>query len=67
MEELAAAQAAESLAFKQVDTTLESRCKDMDQVQGATMAMLEAHDRAMQAYFRLLQHKLHLPPPDRRS
>lgn len=67
LREFAAAQAEETLACKQVDSTLDSRCQDMNEVHKVTMEMLQAHARAMDAYFRLLQHKLHLPPSDPRS
>ena len=67
LEEFSAARAAEALACKRVDSTLESQCKDMDVVHKATVEMLQAHNRAMNAYLRLLQHKLHGPPTDQRT
>lgn len=57
--EFEAAQAAESAAAKQVDSTLDSHCRDMDFIHKATINMLQAHNKAMDVYFRLLKHKLH--------
>lgn len=59
LEEFDAAQAAENMALKQVDWTLESHCRDMKLIHKVTMEMLQAHNRSMDVYFRLLRHKLH--------
>lgn len=57
--EFDAAQAAEHLALKQVDSTLEGQCKDMQRIHAVTVEMLRAHSRSMEVYFKLLWHKLH--------
>lgn len=60
--EFTAAQAAEARALKQVDSTLDHECKDMHQLQKVAVEMLQAHSKSMDAYFKLLRHKLHPPP-----
>lgn len=57
--EFTAAQALEAMALRQVDTTLESHCKDMDLIHKVTVEMLQAHNKSMDVYFKLLMYKLH--------